>query len=56
MLDVIIKLGESVFQSNEVRGAVCSGDLEFESRAKGVNFCGGGSLLLVDRVIELLWL
>lgn len=33
-----MRLGESVFQSSEVRGAVCSGDLEFESRAKGVSF------------------
>ena len=56
MLDVMIRLGERVFQSNEVRGAVCSGDLEFERRAKGVNFCGGGSLLVEERVIELLWL
>ncbi len=38
MLDVMIKLGETLFQSNDVRGAVCSGDLEFERRARGVNF------------------
>lgn len=38
MLEVMIKLGERVFQSNEVRGAVCSGDFEFESSAKGVSF------------------
>ena len=38
MLEVIMRLGESVFQSKEVRGAVCSGDLEFERRARGVSF------------------
>ena len=38
MLDVIIRLGETVFQSKEVRGAVCSGDLELERRARGVSF------------------
>lgn len=38
MLDVIIKLGDTLFQSKDVRGAVCSGDLEFERRARGVNF------------------
>ena len=36
MLDVIIKLGESVFQSSDVKGAVCSGDFEFERSARGV--------------------
>ena len=38
MLEVIIRLGDKVFQSSEVRGAVCSGDLELESRARGVSF------------------
>ena len=38
MLEVIMRLGESVFQSNEVSGAVCSGDLEFERSARGVSF------------------
>ena len=54
MLDVIIRLGDNVFQSNEVRGAVCSGDLEFERRARGVSFCTVDSLVFEDRVIELL--
>ena len=40
MLEVIMRLGDKVFQSREVRGAVCSGDLEFERRASGVNFWG----------------
>jgi hypothetical protein len=43
MLDVIIKLGEIVFQSREVIGAVCSGDFEFDSNAKGESFAAGGS-------------
>lgn len=38
MLEVIIKLGDKLFQSKEVRGAVCSGDLELERSASGVNF------------------
>lgn len=38
MLEVMMRLGESVFQSKEVSGAVCSGDLEFERRASGVSF------------------
>ena len=38
MLEVIMRLGERLFQSNEVSGAVCSGDLEFERRARGVSF------------------
>jgi hypothetical protein len=38
MLEVMIKLGDNVFQSKEVSGAVCSGDLEFDRRASGVSF------------------
>ncbi len=38
MLEVMIKLGDRVFQSRDVRGAVCSGDFEFERSASGVNF------------------
>jgi hypothetical protein len=33
--DVMISFGERVFQSSEVRGAVCSGVLLFESKASG---------------------
>lgn len=43
MLEVMIKLGETVFQSKEVKGAVCSGVLELESRASGVSLLGGRS-------------
>jgi hypothetical protein len=38
MLDVMMSFGDMVFQSREVRGAVCSGVLEFERRARGVSF------------------
>jgi len=38
MLEVMIRLGDKVFQSKDVRGAVCSGDLEFERSASGVSF------------------
>src|SRR6266498_4981663 len=38
MLDVMIRLGETTFQSREVMGAVCSGDFEFDKRARGVIF------------------
>lgn len=38
ILEVIIRLGDKLFQSREVSGAVCSGDFEFERRANGVNF------------------
>lgn len=38
MLEVMIRLGDKVFQSKEVSGAVCSGDLEFERSASGVSF------------------
>lgn len=56
ILDVIMSFGESVFQSRDVRGAVCSGDLELDKRARGVSFCAGGSRVLIaeDLVIVLL--
>lgn len=38
MLDVMISFGESWFQSRDVRGAVCSGVLELDNSASGVNF------------------
>lgn len=55
MLEVIMSLGDIVFQSRDVRGAVCSGVFELERRARGVNFWGGGSRVLTDdeRVIVL---
>ena len=43
MLDVIMRLGETVFQSREVSGAVWSGVFEFESNASGVSFEVAGS-------------
>lgn len=44
MLEVMIRLGETTFQSREVIGAVCSGDLELDSSARGESFCRGASL------------
>lgn len=41
MLDVMIRLGDTTFQSNDVIGAVCSGDLELERRASGESFSMG---------------
>lgn len=38
MLLVIMREGDTVFQSKLVRGAVCSGVLELLSNAKGVSF------------------
>jgi hypothetical protein len=46
--DVIINFGDNVFQSREVKGAVCSGVLLFDSNASGCNFCGAGSLRLAE--------
>lgn len=58
ILEVIINFGESVFQSREVRGAVCSGVLEFDRSARGVSFWGAGSRVFTDddRVIVLVTL
>ena len=53
MLDVMIKLGEMVFQSREVIGAVCSGDFEFDSKASGDSLAVGSSRWFAERVIEL---
>ena len=43
MLDVIMRLGETVFQSREVSGAVCSGVFELERSANGVSLLAGKS-------------
>ena len=50
--DVMIREGETTFQSKDVMGAVCSGDFEFDRSARGMSFCTGWSFF--DRVIELL--
>jgi hypothetical protein len=50
MEEVIMRLGETTFQSSDVIGAVCSGDFEFDRRAKGINFLRGistGFLVIV---------
>jgi hypothetical protein len=56
ILEVIMRDGETVFQSREVNGAVCSGVLELDNRASGVSLVVGMSRWL-ERLIELegLW-
>ena len=56
MLDVMMSFGDMVFQSSEVSGAVCSGVLELERRARGVSFCGGGSRVFTDDVLVIVLL
>ena len=41
MDDVMMRDGETVFQSSDVSGAVCSGVLELERRASGVSLLAG---------------
>lgn len=54
MLEVMMRLGETVFQSKEVNGAVCSGVLELDKRASGVSLLDDESRpWFEDRVIEL---
>lgn len=48
MLLVIMSFGDKVFQSSDVSGAVCSGVFELDKSARGVSFCGGGSLVLTE--------
>jgi hypothetical protein len=62
MLDVMIRLGDTVFQSSDVSGAVWSGVFELDNSASGVSFvtgrlrsrlvmelfCGDGALLASD--------
>jgi hypothetical protein len=48
MLDVMIKLGLTVFQSRDVSGAVWSGVFELESSARGVSFVTGRSRPFLD--------
>lgn len=43
MLEVMMRLGETVFQSSDVSGAVWSGVLELDSSASGVSLVGGAS-------------
>jgi hypothetical protein len=48
MLDVMMSLGDKVFQSREVSGAVCSGVFEFERSARGVSLGSWGSRVLTE--------
>lgn len=43
ILEVIMRDGETVFQSKDVSGAVCSGVFELDSSANGVSLLGGGA-------------
>lgn len=52
--DVIMSLGDIVFQSRLVNGAVCSGVLELLRRAKGVSFCGPSAGRLFVMLLETL--
>lgn len=53
ILEVMMRLGETVFQSREVSGAVWSGVLEFDKSASGVSLVVGASARLLRLVIEL---
>ena len=55
MLEVMIRLGEIMFQSSEVIGAVCSGDFEFDNSASGDSLEDGLSRWLDGRVMEFEW-
>ena len=46
MDDVMMSFGESLFQSKEVKGAVCSGVLLLDNKANGCSFCVGASRVL----------
>ena len=48
MLEVMIRLGLTVFQSSEVSGAVWSGVLELDRSASGVSFVTGMSRPFLD--------
>ena len=41
--DVMMSFGDKVFQSSDVKGAVCSGVLLLESSARGCSLYGAGS-------------
>lgn len=53
ILEVMIRLGDIVFQSREVIGAVCSGDLELDRSARGESLDAGASRALAGLVMEL---
>lgn len=56
MLDVMMSFGDMVFQSREVSGAVCSGVLEFDNKARGVSFWGGGSRVFTEDDLDIVLL
>lgn len=56
MLEVIMSLGDMVFQSRDVNGAVCSGVFELDKSASGVSFGSCGSLVFTDDVRDIVLL
>ena len=54
MLEVMISFGDSMFQSREVKGAVCSGDFEFDNSARGVSFCAASFVPLFEGRVTVL--
>lgn len=50
MDEVMMSLGETLFQSSEVSGAVCSGVLEFERSASGVSFWAGEAFVFAGEL------
>lgn len=57
MLEVMMRLGDTVFQSSEVSGAVWSGVLEFDSNASGVSLLTkasrGSRVMVLPRFAEV---
>ena len=56
MLEVMMSLGDIVFQSSDVSGAVCSGVLELDRSASGVSLGNWGSLVFTDDVRDIVLL
>jgi hypothetical protein len=57
ILEVMIRLGDSIFQSSDVIGAVCSGDFELDKSANGDSFAGDGPWfrLFIEFVVCTIW-
>jgi hypothetical protein len=58
ILEVMMRLGEIIFQSSDVIGAVCSGDLEFDKRANGDNLAGAWppwDRPVIEFVVCIIW-
>lgn len=57
ILEVIMRLGEIIFQSSDVIGAVCSGDLELDKRANGDSLAGAwpGDGPVIEFDVCIIW-